>query len=483
MKKYMAILLAFVLVLGLCGCGEKAENAETKPLNLDLDEFSVGYARIDITPANSVPMAGYGATSKRMSQNVIDYLFATSVAINDGQGNTVVFLTVDLQRASDVLVQYIRPELAKQTGLPESAFHMTGTHTHSGPDVQSTNEYAIAYRDMIMPKLVEVVMASLQDLQPATMHIGTIETERMNFVRHYVYENEEGETIYAGDNHNVVQINDTTKHVSEADPTMFVMKFDREDAKDVCLINWRAHPHWTGGISKYDISSDYIGPFRETFELETDCLFAYYQGAAGNINEKSRITAENRVRDNKAYGALLTSYAVKCMNENLKEVPTGAIQVQERTLDLTVNKTTDTGLYYAAKNVQAVFSATADKNMALASAGEYTIYSPYHAAAIVNNYHRGNTEQRTYSVVTIGQEVAITLAPHEMFDSLMATVEENSPYRYTMHFSYSNGSNTYIADEKTWDYGAYETDTAVFVRGTGETIRDTFIHMLKEMHG
>ena len=52
-----------------------------------------------------------------------------------------------------------------------------------------------------------------------------------------------------------------------------------------------------------------------------------------------------------------------------------------------------------------------------------------------------------------------------------------------MHFSYSNGSNTYIADEKTWDYGAYETDTAVFVRGTGETIRDTFIHMLKEMHG
>ena len=36
--------------------------------------MKIGYARIDITPTEPVPLAGYGNTSRRISQNVLSPL-------------------------------------------------------------------------------------------------------------------------------------------------------------------------------------------------------------------------------------------------------------------------------------------------------------------------------------------------------------------------------------------------------------------------
>ena len=43
-----------------------------------------GYGRSSITPAFSVPLAGYGATQKRMSQRVLSEIFATCIAFSWG---------------------------------------------------------------------------------------------------------------------------------------------------------------------------------------------------------------------------------------------------------------------------------------------------------------------------------------------------------------------------------------------------------------
>lgn len=490
MKRILAFVLMLVMVTSLWACKDNSQEAAMDEketgydYRLDHETFSVGYSRVDITPELAVPMAGYGNTTKRLSQNIQDYLYATSIAINDGQGNTVVFLTLDLQRASDVIVTTLRPMLAAETGLPESAFQITGTHTHSGPDVQVNHEAAEAYRQMLMPKLIRVVMESLEDLQPATMSVGSIEAEGLNFVRHYGTTLADGTVSWFGDNFGDNVYNETTVHASIADPTIYVVKFDREDTQDVCMLNWRAHPHWTGGSSKYNISSDLIGPFRECFEIQTGMLFAYYQGAAGNINEKSKITSENLVSDYQEHGARLAEYAVKCLNENMEPVTTGAIRVREETLTMKVNKTDDGGLLTAAKVYQSIYNSTGSRDQAKAAAQEmgYTINSQYAASTIGGNYKRADTEDRTYTVIAIGDEFAISLAPHEMFDRTMTRVEEASPYKYTLHFSYSNGSNTYMPDLQAWAQGGYEVDVSVFVEGSAELVEETFINMLKEMH-
>lgn len=488
MKKLIAFLLVFVMVISLCACGGNGveeTQEETKgsyEYNLDQETFSVGYSRIDITPESAVPMAGYGNTSKRMSQNIHDYLYATSVAINDGQGDTVVFLSLDLQRSSDIIVSSLRPVLSLATGLPEEAFHFTATHTHSGPDVQSGSEAIEPYNTMLFSRLTQVVMESLEDLTPATVSAGSIEAEQLNFVRHYYHLDENGEVFHFDDARKGTVIQGVSQHTSDADPTMFVLKFDREDAKDVCMINWRAHPHWTGGSSKYNISSDYVGPFREAFEMQTDCLFAYYQGAAGNINEKSRITSENLAVDYREHGARLANYAIKCINESMEPIDAGKIQIKSQTLTLKVNKTDDVGFLNAAKTWQTVYNVTKDTQLADESIQGYKIYSTHHANSVVANYSKADTENRTYSVVTIGKDLAISLAPHEMFDSNMQALENDSQFKYTLHFSYSNGTNTYMPDAFTWSFGSYETDTALFVPGSAELVQQTFTDMIADMY-
>lgn len=487
MKRWIAYLLLLVVTLGLCACGEKAKPADEKSgydYRLDHDTFSVGYSRIDITPECAVPMAGYGNTTSRLSQNIQDYLFATSIAINDGMGNTVIFLSLDLQRASDQIVGALRPLISQQTGIPEMNINITGTHTHSGPDVNAGHPGSEAYFSMLMPRLVQVVMESLEDLQPATIYAGSIEAEGLNFVRHYGHKNEDGTISYFGDNFGEAVYDENTVHTSIADPTIYTVKFDREDAKDVCMVNWRAHPHWTGGSSKYNISSDFVGPFRECFELETGMLFGYYQGAAGNINEKSRITSENIAMDYQQHAYLLNEYAVKCVNENLEYVEPGQIRVREQTLTMKVNKTDDMGLLNAAAIYSSVYRATNDRAQAKQAALDmgYTINSQYAAAAITSNHKKADTEDRTYTVVTIGDQMAISLAPHEMFDRTMTRVEQASPYKFTLHFSYSNGQNTYMPDKLAWSQGGYEVDVSLFVEGSTELVEETFIKMINEMY-
>lgn len=486
MKRIFTCLLALML-LCLLGCSPEekgASNASGYDYRLDHKTFSVGYARVDITPELAVPMAGYGNPSKRLSQNIQDYLYATSIAVNDGAGNTVVFVSLDLQRASDVIVVALRRALAEKTGLPESTIQITGTHTHSGPDVQLSHDASASYLKTLLDRLEHVVMESLEDLQPATMSVGSVEASGLNFVRHYSHTNSDGTVSWFGDNFGKIVIDENTAHASEADATMYVVKFDRKDAKDVCMVNWRAHPHWTGGSSLYNISSDLVGPLRECFELQTGMLFGYYQGAAGNVNEKSRITSEMLVSDYYEHGARLADYAVKCLNENMETVDVGPIEIREQTLEMKINKTDDMNMVHAAKAYQRIYNSTNDRTIANEAAGQmgYSFNSQYAAAAVVNNFEKADTEERTYTVVAIGKDFAISLAPHEMFDRTMVRVEEASPYKHTLHFSYSNGTNTYMPDQFTWQTGSYEVDTAVFVAGSAELVEQTFMDMLQQMH-
>ena len=53
----------------------------------------IGYGKACITPEESVPLAGMGNTSKRMSTMILDDLYATCVAFTDEKGQTVLLFT------------------------------------------------------------------------------------------------------------------------------------------------------------------------------------------------------------------------------------------------------------------------------------------------------------------------------------------------------------------------------------------------------
>ena len=98
MKKLLALLLVVVQVFALCACKESNNtegNVTTMNTNAE-NSLRVGYARENVTPNYSIPLAGYGNSQDRISREVDYRLFATCLAISDENGFPVLLYHTDL---------------------------------------------------------------------------------------------------------------------------------------------------------------------------------------------------------------------------------------------------------------------------------------------------------------------------------------------------------------------------------------------------
>ena len=79
MKKLLALFFALSLCLPFVGCQETPETPATQAPA----QFSVGFAKADITPSESMPLDGYDGVNEsefRWSNSVISRLYASSIS-------------------------------------------------------------------------------------------------------------------------------------------------------------------------------------------------------------------------------------------------------------------------------------------------------------------------------------------------------------------------------------------------------------------
>lgn len=484
MKRLIAISLLLTLVLSLLACkGTDKENADALPQLPKLGEYDLyaGFGRKNISPREPVGLGGYSNAPKRIHQAIQDELYVTSIALTDAQGNTVIFMNWDGVRSYPLQQEAVRVRIAQQTGVKESNIFIGATHSHSCPDLTETSDALERYKSYLVEQATESAIDALKDRRPGNMSAGTIEAEGLNFVRHYVTTLDDGTMTYFGDNFNTAVYNDSTMHTSEADPTMFMLYFDMAEGADMCLTNWRAHPHFTGGTSVYNVSSDWVGSFRDAFEYQTGVDMLYFNGAAGNINEKSRISDENITTDYKEYGKLLADYAISLIDKNLEAVKVDQIRTQQTIFQGEVNHSQDY-LYAKALEVSGIWKATGD-SQATTEAGEpYGIRSRFHANAIISNMKRDSNQPRELNAILLGKDVALVTAPNELFDTNAVWLEENAPTKYTLTLGYTNGHYGYIPSAYAWEYTCYETDITYLVQGTAEQYQECFLDMIEAMH-
>lgn len=495
MKRILSLVLLMAMLMSLVACSDEPQTTEpqatiqptqatteaTEPQVTapQVDGFSVGYSKINVNPETQIPLVGFSNTKFRWAKEIIDNVYTTAVAMTDGQGNTIILINADIVTTNDNLRDAVKVTVSAATGIPQENIILCGTHSHSLPDYASTDIYeSQRYNELLTQRIIQSAIEAWQDLKPAKLYVGSIETESMNFVRSY----EMNDGTYVSDNHGKTAGKTYVGHVKDADPTLHVAKITREGGKDIVICNWRAHPHFTGGASIYNLSSDYVGTFRDSVESMTGADFLFLQGAAGNINEKSRISGENRTSDYRVYGAILGDYTVQCLENNMTEVTTDQICVQNRDFYGDIISI-DVNLYYVAQSVNSVFTATGNATQAMALAGDSGIQSVYHASALTKNYNR--TKERdglmTFTAVSIGDVFAFVTFPGEAFDTISERVEEASPFDMTMFVGYCNGHVGYLPDEEAWSYGCYETDITRFVKGTDTQVVDIYTQMLNEL--
>lgn len=481
MKKIIALLLLAVMVVGLFGCGRK--EAEQQSVVTE-GGFRVGYCKMNITPEECVGLGGYSNTAFRTMQSIGDDLYATAVAFTDENDNTVIMINTDLLRSYQNYNPTTQARIAEAVGIPAEQIIITCNHSHSVPDLNYASPEIERYREMCYNRIVEAAVLAMEDRKPAKLYTGSIEAEGLNFVRHYWAENTKtGERVMLGDQYGDTSNVRYIEHASEADPTLHMIRIAREGERDILFTNWRAHPHWTGGTSKYVLSSDYVAPFRDSLEAMADADVVYFQGAAGNINEKSRINSENKSTDYRAHGNYLAEYAYECYQNNLTETETGDIQFTQINYQGTMRQPPDYQLYMMAKQVNALFKQTGSSTQALNGIDKTVIHSVYHASALNGHYGRKVEDCKLLiSAISIGDSIGFVTFPGEAFDTISRYVEENSPYDFTVFLGYAVQHLGYLPNEAAWEYGSYEADITRWDKGFDRELQEQYVTMLNELY-
>jgi len=141
--------------------------------------WEAGLAKVDITPVESVPLAGYGGKT-RMSERVDHPLWIKALALRDESGAVSVIVTADLVGLSDKMIGRIAGAAAEEHGIPRERLILNSSHNHSCPVTEDvlwlyyefTVEEAAArdrYTEKVYRDYDSVIAAALADLAPAEL--------------------------------------------------------------------------------------------------------------------------------------------------------------------------------------------------------------------------------------------------------------------------------------------------------------------------
>ena len=213
-------------------------------------------------------------------------------------------------------------------------------------------------------------------------------------------------------------------------------------------------------------------------EDETGVLFAYFQGAAGNLNPWSEVGGnqggERELKAMDVYGQKLAQYPIAAM-ESLTEVDGTGISLAST--ELVVNVRRDGfEMMEAAHAYEEAIAAGKTKYEAVAASGNL-IHSSYGAEFVSDRPRKGTTNDLTISAIRLG-DVAFAVVPYEMFDDSGMYIKEHAPYEMTVILGYANGRAGYIPSASCVEHGCYGWECGYYEAGTAEFLVDEYLKLL-----
>ena len=236
-----------------------------------------GAAAIDITPAGPIWMSGYAAR-KKPSEGVLQTLNAKAMALEDGRGGRVVFMSMDLIGIPKSLGDRVAAELISRYKLERSQIVLNASHTHTGPMLagnlspmapeDETEQARIrAYTSELGGKLVDVAGAALGNLRPARLHFDY------------------GEAGFA--------INRRKREIAPVDHRVPVLRVSTTDGKVMAVLFGYACHNTTLTAEFLQISGDYAGYAQRALEREFPGATAlFFTLCAGDQNPDPRSRLE-----------------------------------------------------------------------------------------------------------------------------------------------------------------------------------------------
>lgn len=266
--------------------------------------WQAGVAAVNITPAESIWMAGYAARTKP-SEGVRQDIWAKALALRDGSDNTAVLVTLDLVGIRRHMAEAIAASVQSRHGIPRERLWFNASHTHSAPLVGDNSSYSFgeyaatqrpllqAYAQRVATSIEAAIDQAIAALAPATLHF------------------EQGLAGFAV-NRRRVNHRDYPGPVDHDVPVLAVKT--PAGALRAIVFGYACH---NTVLSDYLINGDYAGYAQaELQRRHPGALALFVQGAGADANPLPRRKVELAER----YGMTLADSVDEVLNGRMKEL-------------------------------------------------------------------------------------------------------------------------------------------------------------------
>lgn len=465
MKKILCAILSVLLACSLLACSGGENAATDTTAAAETPVLRAGYGRAAFTPKSPVKITNQAQSTYSA---VYEDVYISCIALTDAEDDTVLLFTCDMIRCPDNLRIPLLRAASEATGVPEENMVFSVTHNHNGPNPSAVSSE-------LKEAIVEASTQAMEDRSAATLYTGTAYTEGLNFVRHYIKE----DGLYTGAAYTASTTSPIKEHEDDPDNAMQLLRFDRQGKKPILLMNWQAHGVYTYYTDL--LTADWIGPVRRNIEENTDCLVAFFQGAAGNLAPNSLIKDLNiaetgSIGGMETYGKAVAQVAISAL-DGLTAADGEDIDILHGSYTAFVQQ--DSAEYLDAVNkFEAALNAGGETRDAVIASGDL-VHSTISCTFPPKRAELGGSQEIPLVVLRMG-DIGFISAPYEMFDDSGKYVKENSPFDMTLVIGYT-GVHAYIPTAGCIEHGCYEWECGYYVPGTAEALAEEFVALLNQL--
>ena len=410
--------------------------------------LSVGIARADVTPPVGTPSNGFAGRGPLSAHH--DPLYATALVFSDGS-MTAAWLACDLLYLEARIVNEVRVEVERRTGIAPGSVTLSCTHTHYGPvtSYRSEDPLVASYRANLIQLLAGAVQEAAADMQPAYVGVGWGASD-IGVNRR---EKRPDGTVVLGQNPS-----------GPIDRAVGVLRIDAAPSEAMpdgcplaCVVNFQCHPvSQTGQVDH--ISADFPGKMCEVVEMLAEIPCLYLQGASGNINASIMRPEYEPAR---TLGVRLGCEVVRVW-ETIQTGPAAGLEVCSGVAHLPK-------IRYGSQENAAALVASLEAEIERYQADPATIGRLQwaerrleRAQRVLESWTTGVLEdpiEVELQAWRIG-DLALVASPGEIFNQIGVRVKEGSPASETFFVGYANDSIGYIPIPEAYADGGYEVTHA-----------------------
>lgn len=446
-----------------------------------MNNLHTGFARINVTPMLGIELEGYCHT--RLADKVLDDLEINAIAFAC-EDKKAVILCLDHNGVEKETMRVWREHISQETGIPTEAIFITVSHCHNAPLRESASDSPLIkeYYQFLYRKMADAAKLALADLKPSRMGYAVGQAPNVAFVRRFRMKNGSVRTNPGVNNPEI------DSPIGTPDERVGVLRFDRENAETLVLVNFANHPDTVGTSA---ITADWCGALRRTVEKALDntkCMFI--NGAEGDVNHvnvhptagflnglKNDFDDVARGYEHAKYIGRVITGGVLQVFDKVEYMDVDCLDYLQKTIKVPANLPKKEEL----PNARRIWNLHQEgKDDEIGESGMMLTTVVYEAERMLRLENAPECFDMELIGIAIGR-VAILGIPGEPFTEIGRQIKETDGWDMILPTALTNGFDGYFPTKDAYDEGGYEARSSNFKAGVGELIIEESKKLLSEL--